>query len=366
MIVAAVRRGALAALTMLPLAAATHNSTDALCRSISQRLNSVPYKDCHSSGFVPASGSTSVRGLPLVYRDLPASAVAANQRPPRIMLIGGIHGDELASVSIIFRWMPMLVERRNIHWRIIPLANPDGMLSMPSRRTNANGVDLNRNFNSSDWPAKAVRHWEDKTLRDPRRNPGPRPASEPETRWLQEQIAEFQPDAIISIHAPYGVLDFDGPSDLHPKRFGHLRLSRLGVYPGSLGNYAWADRGMPVVTLEFTSARSMPTRRELRLIWGDMLRWVQQNVQARGSSNVTGVQHAAIRSSAQTPSPWNSMPLIDGSHSQCANDTPQWWMMSKAIAMKMTAMSTSANWICRPTCAGPALSISAGTPTNRW
>lgn len=298
MIGAVTRRGILAALAMLPLALAAHNSTDALCRSISQRLKSVPYKDCHESGIVPASGSTSVRGLPLVYRDLPASAstIAANQRPPRIMLIGGIHGDELASVSIIFRWMPTLVERRNIHWRIIPLANPDGMLSTPSRRTNANGVDLNRNFSSLDWLAKAVRHWEAKTLRDPRRNPGPRPASEPETRWLQEQIAEFQPDAIISIHAPYGVLDFDGPSDLNPKRFGHLRLSRLGVYPGSLGNYAWTDRGMPVVTLEFPSAGSMPTRQELRLIWGDMLRWVHQNVQ-------TDVQHAAIRSKAQTPSP---------------------------------------------------------------
>ena len=32
------------------------------------------------------------------------------------------------------------------HWRINPLLNPDGALRQKHRRTNANRVDLNRNF----------------------------------------------------------------------------------------------------------------------------------------------------------------------------------------------------------------------------
>lgn len=310
MIATARRCGALAVLVWLPFAVAAATDSEALCRSISYRLSSVSFEDCLNSGF--ASGATSVRGLPLVYRDLrhPTSSkpgLAHAPRPPRIMLIGGIHGDELASVSIIFRWMPTILgpEGRDVHWRIIPLANPDGMLNTPARRTNASGVDLNRNFNSSDWATKAIRYWEERTKRDPRRYPGPSAASEPETRWLQQQIAEFQPDAIISIHAPYGVLDFDGPRGMHPEHFGRLRLNRLGIYPGSLGNYSGVDRNTPVVTLEFASARSMPTKQELRQIWHDMMRWIRQNVPGRDDSGKHCPQctHSLSSSSSSSSAP---------------------------------------------------------------
>jgi hypothetical protein len=48
------------------------------------------------------------------------------------------------------------------------------------------------------------------------------PLSEPESRWLSEEIKRFKPQLIISVHAPFGVLDFDGPVD-PPVRFGALR-----------------------------------------------------------------------------------------------------------------------------------------------
>src|SRR3546814_19598426 len=89
-------------------------------------------------------------------------------------------------------------------------------------------------------------YWEQRTRRDPRRYPGPSALSEPETRWLLQQIEDFQPDAIVSVHAPYGVLDYDGP-DVPPTRFGYLHLHQLGTYTGSLCNSASVNPGQPVI-----------------------------------------------------------------------------------------------------------------------
>src|SRR5690606_37420160 len=105
----------------------------------------------------------------------------------------------------------------------------------------------------------------------------PSSASEPETRWLLDQIQQFRPDAIIAVHAPYGVLDYDGPRT-PPDRFGFLHLQVLGVFPGSLGNYAGVGLGLPVITLELPHAGSMPNEQQSQQIWSDMLRWLDLNL----------------------------------------------------------------------------------------
>ena len=43
-------------------------------------------------------------------------------------------------------------------------------------------------------------------------------------------MARFKPHRIVSIHAPFGVLDFDGPS-VPPTRLGRLYLDQVGIYP---------------------------------------------------------------------------------------------------------------------------------------
>jgi len=90
-------------------------------------------------------------------------------------------------------------------------------------------------------------------------------------------MERFQPDVIISVHAPFGVLDFDGPVE-PPQRFGRLVLNRVGVYPGSLGNYSGMHKNIPVVTIELPNARTMPANAEVERIWQDMLNWIQRNV----------------------------------------------------------------------------------------
>ncbi|WP_085442070.1 M14 family murein peptide amidase A [Magnetofaba australis] len=252
-------------------------NADQTCQLIGTKLGSVSTRDCLAENLQP-TGSYSVNGLPILIKEYPPLP----ERKPRgrILVIGGIHGDEYSSVSVVFRWLRTLNEHHSglFHWRIAPLTNPDGLLRMESQRMNANGVDLNRNFPTPNWAAEAPDYWINSTKRDPRRYPGSAPLSEPESRWIAKEIEAFQPDCIVSIHAPFGILDFDGPPKNPPKRFGPLYLSLLGTYPGSLGRYAGLHKRIPIITIELKHAGIMPSQMESRHIWGDLVRWLSQNI----------------------------------------------------------------------------------------
>lgn len=143
---------------------------------------------------------------------------------------------------------------------------------------NQNGVDLNRNFPTTSWHRALVDYWEIRTGKNKRRYPGPHALSEPESRWLFTEIASFKPDIVVSVHAPHGIVDFDGPRKAAPRRLGHLNLKLLGTYPGSLGNFANILGGMPIVTLELPHAGIMPSNRHIRNIWTDLVKWLRKNI----------------------------------------------------------------------------------------
>ena len=151
-----------------------------------------------------------------------------------------------------------------------------GFYKKKAQRTNKNGVDLNRNFPTPNWEKESQKYWA-KTSKNPRRYPGHEALSEPETQWLSSYISEFEPDVIVSVHAPFGLLDFDGPRKA-PKSFGPLELNLLGIYPGSLGNYAGVQRQIPVVTIELESAGIMPEDRDITLILRDLVEWLEVNI----------------------------------------------------------------------------------------
>lgn len=277
------------------------------CKRLVVRLPSVSQQMCERSALT-ATGAYSQRGFPLLARRIPAalptlvsSGSAATKhvvgpKPLRVLLMGGIHGDELTSASIVFRWMDMMPSAASsqFEWRVLPVVNPDGLLAKKAQRVNANGVDLNRNFPTPGWQQDAPRYWAKRTRNDPRRYPGAAPLSEPESRLVYDEMTHFHPDVIISVHAPYGVLDFDGPDD-PPHRFGRLRLNQVGVYPGSLGNYSGVHRNVPVITIELPNAQKMPSQKEMQRIWRDMLRWIDDNVEPH--------QDGAIRSVSAAPVP---------------------------------------------------------------
>ncbi|MFM2276057.1 MAG: hypothetical protein RL211_1929 [Pseudomonadota bacterium] len=219
----------------------------------------------------------SVRGRPLLVRD-----VKPGDARLRVLVVGGIHGDELSSASMAFHWIKLATVPPSdtlnpVHWRFIPALNPDGLMTTPPQRVNANGVDLNRNFPTPNWLRDANAYWEKRTRKDPRRWPGRTPLSEPEARFLHEQMDSFKPDLIVSIHAPYGVLDFDGPS-VPPSRLGRLYLDQVGIFPGSLGNYGGVHKGVPVVTIELPNAGRTPLDAEMRQMWLDLNRWMNERI----------------------------------------------------------------------------------------
>jgi len=253
-------------------------SVEMACERISNRLSSISYENC-ASAELQQSGCLSVEGFPILVREFPP--IETKIPRGRILVVGGTHGDELTSVSIMFRWIEKLNRFHSglYHWHMAPMMNPDGVLKKGATRTNHNGVDLNRNLPTDDWRQLALEYWEKKGKKSERKYPGQEPASEPEVQWLIDEIETFKPDAIIAVHAPYGIVDFDSQIlNTAPKSLGKLHLNLLGTYPGSLGNYAGIDRNIPVITLELPHSWIMMSEAESTQIWEDIVSWLRRNV----------------------------------------------------------------------------------------
>jgi len=246
------------------------------CAELIGRLPNVNAALCVAAALTDG-GARSVQGRSILMRDLSTPDARL-----RVLVVGGIHGDELSSASVALHWLRLVQDSpmdlpQPVHWRFIPALNPDGLIARPPRRVNANGVDLNRNFPTPRWEREAPIYWEKRTRRDPRRWPGPSALSEPESRYLKDQMDRFKPHLIVSIHAPFGVLDFDGPT-VPPDRLGRLYLDQVGIYPGSLGNYGGVHKGVPVVTVELPNAQRTPLDSEMRQMWIDLLRWMSERM----------------------------------------------------------------------------------------
>ncbi|MDR3368463.1 M14 family zinc carboxypeptidase [Rhodoferax sp.] len=242
------------------------------CADFYTKLPDVSKDLCLQAQLKP-SGARSVQGRSILVRDITPPDVHR-----RVLVLAAMHGDEFSAASVALHWLQMAnAAPVRTHWRFIPVLNPDGLLRQPAQRMNAHGVDLNRNFPTPNWQRETKIYWEKLTRRDPRRWPGRAPLSEPEAKYLFDEIGRFQPDVIVSIHAPYGVLDFDGPV-MPPTRLGRLYLDQVGVFPGSLGNYSGVQRGVPVVTVELPSALRAPIASEMSKMWRDLLTWMDKTL----------------------------------------------------------------------------------------
>ena len=171
--------------------------------------------------------------------------------PCRLLVFAAIHGEEGETTTALSRALRHLAAP-SPHCAVVLAANPDGLLR--GTRGNARGVDLNRNFPTSDWRPDPVLHRS--TLDAPRDvalSPGEEPGSEPETRALIELIRELKPEAVVALHAPLGCIDDPNESDL-----GRWLTERTGLplvpdpgypTPGSFGTWG-AEQGLHVVTYE--------------------------------------------------------------------------------------------------------------------
>ena len=115
------------------------------------------------------------------------------------LVVGAIHGDEPGGLRILGAIKRRAADERaalqGTQLWAIETVNPDGLSA--HTRKNAHGVDLNRNF-----PYR----WRGDVPHSNGYYPGPRPASEPETRAVMAFIRRIEPDLSIWFHQPWGAV----------------------------------------------------------------------------------------------------------------------------------------------------------------
>lgn len=159
----------------------------------------------------------------------------------KVFIISTIHGDEPAGTQLAIQLSRKLRKKTHLlddkQVVIVAVANPDGMAN--NKRGNIRGVDLNRNFQTKNRKNTA-RYGRDALC-------------EPESRVLKKLILKYKPSRILSIHQPFGCIDWDGKGREIAERmseFCELRASKVGARPGSLGSYAGIELGIPIITFE--------------------------------------------------------------------------------------------------------------------
>jgi len=194
--------------------------------------------------------------------DRPIACITLGCGEEVILFIASIHGDESAGTPLLhdlaawFRDRPQLLDGRKL--LLIPEANPDGMAA--DRRTNSNGIDLNRNFPSDN--------------RTNNRRYGLRPLSEPEAAAIAKMIRLHAPQRIVSLHEPVGCIDYDGPAHLlaaHMATHCDLPVGKLGTRSGSLGTWAGEDLKIPIITVELPRSAKYRDRGQLWDMYGKAL-----------------------------------------------------------------------------------------------
>ncbi|MFZ3010188.1 MAG: DUF2817 domain-containing protein, partial [Candidatus Microsaccharimonas sp.] len=130
-----------------------------------------------------------------------------------ILYTGAMHGNEQSGRLLMNAWIGELdANARSIPLGtrivVVPQVNPDGVAA--NSRYNAGGVDLNRNYDTSDWQQDV------QTVNgDPLPGGGGSyPGSEPETQALMALSSQLQPTLTLSFHssASYAIANTCGNS----------------------------------------------------------------------------------------------------------------------------------------------------------
>src|SRR6476646_2358976 len=194
------------------------------------------------------SYGTSVDGLPLTVYVPDATAA-------EILILAAIHGDEAETTVVVSEALRCL-PRGELQAAVILCGNPDGTLR--GTRGNARGVDLNRNFPTSNWsPDPVFYKSRANDARDIALTTGEHPASEPETTALLALLERWKPRAVVSLHSALACVDDAGASHLGRQLADRSALpfpTEIGYpTPGSMGTWA-GERGLNLVTLELEDA----------------------------------------------------------------------------------------------------------------
>ena len=131
-------------------------------------------------------------------REIRATRVGEEGARVNVLVVGDVHGNEPAGEAIVARLRRARPDGITL-W-LVRTGNPDGRAA--SRRQNARGVDLNRNFPWRWRPGARGTYF-----------PGPRAGSEPETRALMRLVKRVRPQLGIYYHQHLGITVRAGGAD---------------------------------------------------------------------------------------------------------------------------------------------------------
>ena len=164
--------------------------------------------------------------------------LAGNKLNPKVLVIGVFHGDEPQGEYLINSY---LQKTNQTNLLFVPRLNNS------KTRVNKNGVDLNRNFPTKNWQLTDKNEYFG----------GNFPASEEETRFVIDVVEKYLPSVILTLHAPYKIVNYDGGNqgmEIVEK------ISQIMDYPiepsigyptpGSFGSWAGLEKGILTITLE--------------------------------------------------------------------------------------------------------------------
>lgn len=171
--------------------------------------------------------------------------IYGNKINPKVIVIGVFHGDEPQGDYLIREYLKLFSDTNIL---FIPCLNKSGFSA--NTRVNKNGVDLNRNFPTKNWEHGNKNEYFG----------GEKPASEEETQFLISVIEKYKPKAILTLHAPYKVVNYDGGVVNNIGKILAENISGIIGYPvegnigyptpGSFGTWAGIERDIPTITLE--------------------------------------------------------------------------------------------------------------------
>ncbi len=173
----------------------------------------------------------------------------------KVLILGGVHGNEVEGVCVAQKMISALCNDMPFQFGIdiVPMINPDGVLSL--RRTNTNLVDLNRNLPTKDWSPE---------IAEIKYHPGPKPASEPENKALITLLDKNKYHTIVSLHSYDPMLNINGDCRPLAERISQFTgdpvTESIGYpTPGSLGTYAGNERNIPTLTYELKRGENFAT-----------------------------------------------------------------------------------------------------------
>jgi len=179
-------------------------------------------------------------------KGLPVPAFEFGPGDKEILILGGVHGDEVEGVIAAFELLKIFAKSFDYNFKVtlVPQFNLEGVIF--KTRGNGNGVDLNRNLPTKDWSPE---------IKTPRYHPGISAGSEVENHGLMSFLENRKPTLVLSLHSWNPVLNVNGDcykfANVLAEITGYKIDDDIGYpTPGCLGTYAGLERPCPTLTYE--------------------------------------------------------------------------------------------------------------------